>query len=108
MVDKKAIAIAREYDDSIPWQYIINEKDSVLVVSDMMAMKSAASYYMGRTCLTIEYDQPLYTEQFSRESEYYLDKEIMLLEYNKKIMSIRNCIENNTAYANGILPDLNE
>ena len=68
-------------------------------VSNLRVLQSNAGYYIGRTCWNKECG---YEEPFSRESDYYVVQETAQAALDTMSFPVRDCVENNFMYANGI------
>lgn len=67
-------------------------------ISELKVMRSAAGYYIGRSCVEDD-GQP-----YSRESGYYPTKELAEAELNGSTFEVRVCVENEHAYNTGVIP----
>lgn len=67
-------------------------------ISELKVMKSAAGYYIGRSCVEdgLPFEQP-----YSRESGYYPTKEAA--EGDLDTFDVRICAENEHAYETGVI-----
>lgn len=72
-------------------------------VSDLKVMQSGAGYYIGRSYWDEEFG---FEGPYSRESGYYATREAAQAELEEQTFTVRDCIENNWAYANGNLEDI--
>jgi hypothetical protein len=72
-------------------------------MTDLMVMKSAAGYYIGRAYWDQEFG---FEGPYSRESGYYPTKEEAEKAFKGMSFEIRDAIENNHAYEIGGLPDI--
>lgn len=79
--------------------------DQRMWVGPLSVQQSAAGYYIGRMCWVEEKSCGLvYQDMYSRESGYYGTKEEAQEELTGMSFEIRDCVENNHAYAEGIIP----
>jgi hypothetical protein len=86
-----------------PWDISKELSTGELLISVLMVLRSAAGYYIGRMCMDLVEFYPNYIEEpYSRESGYYPTEEAAQAEL-KGGFSVRDCVENNHAYANGLL-----
>lgn len=67
-------------------------------VSKLKVLRSAAGYYIGRECR--DKDMP-FDEPYSRESDYFSSKEEATKALYESGFDVRDCVENNHAYATG-------
>ena len=72
-------------------------------VSNLKVMKSAAGYYIGRSYWDEEFG---FDGPYSRESGYYATAEDAQLDLEAQSFEVRDCLENNWAYENGVLEDI--
>jgi len=70
-------------------------------VSELKVMRSAAGYYLGRSYFDTEFG---FEAPYSRETGYMSEAEAVD-ELKRGSFEVRQCIENDAAYANGNLPD---
>lgn len=68
-------------------------------ISELKVMRSAAGYYIGRSCA--EDDMP-FDAPFSRESGYYPSEEAAAADLHT--FDVRVCAENEYAYNSGDIP----
>lgn len=91
--------------EDIKWNEDLSR--GTLKISNLMVLKSAAGYYIGRVCLETDKTSDDYLggmqEPYSRESEYYPTMTEANFNLNEGFV-VRDCVENNNAYANGSLP----
>lgn len=90
MAEKPSWAVSEELSDESCW------------VSELMVMRSNAGYYIGRACLDKRDDEYPFEEPYSRESGYFKSEEAAQDALAKGFV-IRDCVENNFAYATGKL-----
>ena len=69
--------------------------------SDLKVMRSAAGYYIGTSAWDVEGG---YEEPNSRESDYFGTHAEAENALKKEGFIVRDCVENNIAYASGELP----
>ena len=69
-------------------------------ISDLKVMKSAAGFYIGRSC--IDEEMPGFDQPYSRESGYYGSYESAAADI--KTFPVRVCVENEYAYDSGTIP----
>ena len=72
--------------------------------TELKVMQSAAGYYIGRGYV-VEEEWGTYEEPGSRESGYYKTREAAQCALETEF-DVRDCVENNSAYDNGSLPDI--
>ena len=75
-------------------------------ISQLMVLRSAAGYYIGRLCMDRCESNPDYfpfSEPFSRESGYFRSEEKATKALQETGFVVRSCAENNLAYATGAL-----
>ena len=71
-----------------------------------MVLQSAAGYYIGRLCMDRDESDPDYfpfEEPYSRESGYFRSEEEATKAMRETGFVVRDCVENNLAYATGAL-----
>lgn len=68
-------------------------------ISELKVMRSAAGYYIGRSCVEagLPFEQP-----YSRESCYYPSEEAAAADLHT--FDVRVCAENEYAYDSGTIP----
>ena len=77
--------------------------DGDLPVSRLKVLRSNAGWYIGRECFD-EFPQP-----YSRESRDYYASDIEAQRaLARDNFEVRSCLENNTLYASGVIPNPNE
>jgi len=94
----------QEQYPNIPWENVTDWHGEVMAISKLTPMKSAAGWYLGRYCTELEDGKPTFLEPLSRETEYFGSKEDLQAAINNKMLTVRNCEENNAMYAQGIVP----
>jgi hypothetical protein len=72
--------------------------------SDLQVMQSAAGYYIGRSYLDVECGNSEFP--YSRESGYYASEGECGHALNSRNFEVRDCVENNSSYDKGELPDI--
>lgn len=72
-------------------------------VSDLKVMQSAAGWYIGRSYWDEEFG---FEGPYSRESGYYATEHEARVHLSNETFEVRDCVENNAAYANGNLEDI--
>ena len=70
-----------------------------MVISELKILRSAAGYYIGRTC---KEDGLPFEEPYSRESGYYPTEKAA--ENDLHTFDVRDCVENEHAYNTGVIP----
>ena len=108
-MNKSKLAYLKEafkLNPTVPWKAVDVGERTVLVISELMPMKSNAGWYMGRFC--IEFDDtrqmPPFMEPWARETGYYPSKEAVTDAHEGNALIIRDCIENNALYTKGTIP----
>lgn len=80
--------------------------NGTMLVSTLCVMKSAAGFYVGRYCMESDESSDDYCggmhEPYSRESDYYSTRELAQQALDEGFV-VRDCVENNFAYAKGSL-----
>lgn len=79
------------------------ENNTRMWVGPLVVTKSAAGWFIGRMCW-VECDGMAYEDHYSRESGYYPTEEAAQAELDSDSFVVRDCVENNDAYEQGILP----
>lgn len=74
---QKSMAKTRVKFPEIPWRKVTDVYGSVLAISKLTPMKSAAGWYIGRFCTEMSKNgDPTCLEPYSRDSGYYPNKEM--------------------------------
>lgn len=76
------------------------KENEPLIISGLKVMRSAAGYYIGRTCEDPE--MPGLEEPYSRESGY-MAKEKAEAQLAADSFVVRECAENDYAYSTGVI-----
>lgn len=85
--------------ESVDRQNYPHEKGDCYV-SNLMVCQSAAGFYLGRMCVD---KADGFEEPYSRESDYYASRKEAQAALAQGF-AVRDCIENDHAYATGALP----
>lgn len=96
-------AVVAAYPE-ISWERVADIYPNLLAISKITPMKSNAGHYLGRYCTEMVHGKPTFLEPFTRETEYYSDKETLLKLRESGVLTVRDCLENNALYSSGILP----
>jgi hypothetical protein len=87
----------------VSWKVSKDLSSKEMLISELMILQSGAGYYIGRLCADlVEFAPNVFPEPYSRESGYYPTKE-SAEKAMKEGFPLRDCVENNYGYANGML-----